>query len=86
MMKHRVWGVGLFLCVMAMALSSSAAGSQPSGLRTEVLATNHLTTLITTYYGDPNRTTADAVIQRERSDRPMEINVVPCLPQPSNRD
>ena len=54
MMKHRVWGVGLFLCVMAMALSSSVIGSRPSGLRTEVLATNHLTTLITTYYGDPN--------------------------------
>ncbi|MCK4571070.1 hypothetical protein KAT84_03870 [Candidatus Bipolaricaulota bacterium] len=42
-----------------------------------LLATKHLTMLITTYYGDQDWMTTDAILRRAWSDYPLEIGVVP---------
>ena len=76
-MKYQSWGVELFLCATAIALSSSVIGSRSPGLRTEVLATNHLTILVTTYYGISGWTSFDAEIRSEWKEQPLEIDITP---------
>ncbi len=42
-----------------------------------LLATKHLTMLITTYYSDQSWMTTDAILRRAWSDHPLEISLVP---------